>query len=223
MKEKLNLKYDAELKKNISEVTSISIDNDYDIEDNLINGYFEVTGTYKSHGLSLNQDNFNFKVPFEYELDDDINPDTIKLDILDFTYNIDSNYLCVDITYLLEGESIENNFDDLEEFNRFLDSHEVDIVNLSLPKEEITIIEEPIILDTIEETEEISMPEQQTIINNVSSNEKYITYHIYICNELDTLSSISQKYNIKEDILKEYNNINEITLGTKLIIPLEDE
>lgn len=234
MKESLNLKYDAELKKNISEITSISLENDYEIIDLEVKGNFIVEGTYKSHGLSLNQDSFNFKVPYSYKTEGRVDEDSIRVSVSDFTYTIESNTLCLDISYDITYEE-ETNFDDLEEFNRFLDEHEVDIIDftekeqeepIELEYEPIETFEEETEIDTLEEelplernNEEI----KETIINNISDEENYITYYIYICNETDTLESIATKYNVTHDLLKEYNDITEITLGTKLIIPYTND
>ena len=224
MKENIILKHDEELKKSISEITSISLDMDYDIEDNIVFGDFEICGTYKSHGLSLNQDNFNFKIPFEYNLETNVDESTVKVDVTDFTYTIDSNKLCVDINYKIEGTKKEITFMDKEEFNKFLDEHEVDLINLD--REELPLEKEYVEETTLPEVEpirEINFVEppkvEETIINNINTDENYITYNIYICNESDTFDSISKKYNVTIDLLKEYNDINEITLGTKLIIP----
>ena len=224
MKENIILKHDEELKKSISEITSISLDMDYDIEDNIVSGDFEICGTYKSHGLSLNQDNFNFKIPFEYNLETNVDESTVKVDVTDFTYTIDSNKLCVDINYKIEGTKKEITFMDKDEFNKFLDEHEVDLVNLD--REELPLEKEYVEETTLPEVEpirEINFVEapkvEETIINKINTDENYITYNIYICNESDTFDSISKKYNVTIDLLKEYNDINEIILGTKLIIP----
>ena len=56
-------------------------------------------------------------------------------------------------------------------------------------------------------------------ITNIINNEnKYYTYKVYIVREGDTLETICSKYNVTPDDLKEYNNINEINVGDKIII-----
>ena len=247
MRENLKLNHVIDLKHTISEVTSISLENDYSIKNSCIVGTFKVEGTYKTHGLSLNQEDIDIDIPYKYELRDNINEETIKVDVLDFNYSIEATSIEIDIEYIVEGEeNIIEDFDDLEEFDRFLSEHEVDVINLNdedeekeerkaeqeeLVEEVIECIEEPK-LDTLEEEECLEMEERKidnvnienAIIENISKKEdSYITYHVYVCDETDTLESIKSKYNITEETLRDYNDTLEITCGLKLIIPCQDE
>lgn len=69
--------------------------------------------------------------------------------------------------------------------------------------------------------ENISNDEAVTsIFNNFSEkDEKYVTYYVHIVRENDNIDSISAKYGVSIDEIKEYNNIDQITLGTKIIVP----
>lgn len=59
-----------------------------------------------------------------------------------------------------------------------------------------------------------------SIFNNFSEkDEKYVTYYVHIVRENDNIDSISSKYGVSIEEIKEYNNIDQITLGTKIIIP----
>ena len=59
-----------------------------------------------------------------------------------------------------------------------------------------------------------------SIFNNISTfDEKYVTYYVHIVRENDTIDSICSKYGIDIAILKEYNNTEQITLGSKIIVP----
>lgn len=64
---------------------------------------------------------------------------------------------------------------------------------------------------------------QNNILNQVNNDieevGEYIIYHIHIVNEGDTLESIINKYDTNIDILKEYNDVSKLEVGTKLIIP----
>lgn len=55
------------------------------------------------------------------------------------------------------------------------------------------------------------------------SEEKYVTYRVYKVLETDTLDSILTKYKITKDMLADYNNIESINPGDKLIIPTNEE
>ena len=225
MRENLNLKHTIDLKHTISEVTSISLENDYQVKDNNIIGTFKIEGMYKTHGLSLNQEEINIEIPYNYEINDRIEKDTIKVDVIDFNYSIEATNIEIDIDYIVEADEVVlDDFDDIEEFDRFLKEHEVDVIDL---KEEDIKCEEEQKLDNLEEEKELVMEDrtiENTIIENISQKEdSYITYHVYVCDETDTLESIKSKYNTTEDVLREYNDSLEITCGMKLIIPCQDE
>ena len=225
MRENLNLKHTIDLKHTISEVTSISLENDYQVKDSNIIGTFKIEGMYKTHGLSLNQEEINIEIPYNYEINDRIEKDTIKVDVIDFNYSIEATNIEIDIDYIVEADEVVlDDFDDIEEFDRFLKEHEVDVIDL---KEEDIKIEEEQKLDNLEEEKELVIEDrtiENTIIENISQKEDlYITYHVYVCDETDTLESIKSKYNTTEDVLREYNDSLEITCGMKLIIPCQDE
>ena len=54
-------------------------------------------------------------------------------------------------------------------------------------------------------------------------SEVYVTYNVYILRDSDTLESILEKYNITEDTLKEYNDLSDLKIGDKIIIPTNYE
>lgn len=54
---------------------------------------------------------------------------------------------------------------------------------------------------------------------NQEQKEEYVTYHVHIVKEIDTLENILKNYNVTIDCLKEYNEISEIKVGDKIIIP----
>ena len=47
----------------------------------------------------------------------------------------------------------------------------------------------------------------------------YVSYNVYILREGDTIESVIDKYQTNEEELKKYNNLNDLKLGDKLIIP----
>ena len=48
----------------LSEITSISLERDFSLEKDSIEGNLYVTGDYKSHEVSANVIPFSFKIPF---------------------------------------------------------------------------------------------------------------------------------------------------------------
>ena len=78
--------------------------------------------------------------------------------------------------------------------------------------------------EEIEEITEKKEPKQEennkTIFDTILDDEEdSSTYYIYIVRENDTLETIMTKYNISKEKLEEYNNLEELKIGNKIIIP----
>lgn len=70
------------------------------------------------------------------------------------------------------------------------------------------------------EEEDNSITNQEFhIFENVDHSDTYVTYHVYIVKEDDTLEKIMEKYSVTKEELILYNNIEDIKPGVKLIIP----
>lgn len=226
MKENKNLKKNLVFENTISEITSISLDYDYRVEGNKVLGNFIVDGTYKSHELSLNTDEFEFKIPFEIAIEE--NRSEPKIEVEDFTYLIDKDTLGIEIDYDVEWKETEPIlFEEKEDFERFMNEHEVEDFTTFEPE----VIEEEIIkpLDHIEEERPIYIEKEKETetepepVQEEKNDDTFITYHVYMCSEGDTLETISDRYHISIDTLKEYNDISEINVGKKILIPFIDE
>ena len=64
--------------------------------------------------------------------------------------------------------------------------------------------------------------ENENISNNIfdtSNEENYVTYRVYKVLDSDNLDTILSKYSITKEQLSDYNNIESINPGDKLIIP----
>ena len=57
----------------------------------------------------------------------------------------------------------------------------------------------------------------------LDNEEKYVTYKVHIVRESETVETIKEKYNVTKEELEKYNDLENIILGTKLIIPLSNE
>jgi len=213
MKRRMSYKKEISFKNNIFEVESISLDCNYEESGRNASGEFIVSGSYKPCDLD-NIEDFSYSLPFEESIDNVV-PDSLEIEISDFTYEVDNNKLTIFIDYILKYEEEKEELNE-EEFRNFLNEHEVDIVNL---KEET----ENIVEETNEERKNIENNIETTIINNISSDERYITYNIHIVNETDTLESISKKYDITIEEIKSFNDIEDIKYGMKVIVPIKDE
>lgn len=233
---------ELEFNYNISEITSICMDIDYKVNGNVLSGVLNLEGDYVSSNFEDTREDFDKKLDFSIDLDENIDTNTVKVEIDDFTYSIDQNKLIVNVDLSLSYEFVL--FDEKKEFDKFIESREIDTNTLEEKKDivEVREVEEQVeetceieeqeeILDNTEceDVKETAEKEEQrnieeSIIDMASNfNDDFITYHIYIVNDVDTLDGIAEKYHISIDIIKEYNNIENLKSGMKLVIPICDE
>lgn len=218
MNEVFTLEREFLFKTNIYEITSISVEQNYDIDESIIKGDFIISGSYRLHEISINKEDFIFKIPFKHELKSNINLDTIKLDINDFTYNFNNqDELEVHIEYIITAQESIKVFDDEEKLEEFLNTENYDIVDLreEIPNE----IKMPTITEEKPINEDIN---KDMIINSINDEDEYVLYHVHTVTINDSIESITKKYNISINTLKEYNNIENLELNMKLIIPNEE-
>ena len=213
MKNIIPFKKDVIFKTNISEVTSISLENTLTINKDIVKGLFIVSGEYKISDKSISVDPFNLELPFEIVIDEKYDTSKAIIDIDDFYYEIiNDNVLRVAIDVLV---------DKLEEKPLI---EELTLID-ETPKR--TVIEEDVREVVTEERciepeeEKIEVKEKINSLFNKFSKESevYVTYNVYIVREGDTIESILDKYTIDVEELKKYNDISELKLGDKLIIP----
>lgn len=235
MKNIIPFKKDVIFKTNISEVTSISLENTLSIKDDIIKGDFLVSGEYKISDKSTSVDPFSLNLPFEIVIDERYNTEKATADIDDFYYEIvNDNVLRIAIDVLidnLEERPLINDFDLIDETPKreilevedeiFEEKSKVEEVRESIVdgtfKEEEKKNEERCIES---ETEEDMQEKINSLFSNFSKDsEVYVTYNVYIVRDGDTLESILDKYNVELEELKKYNDLSELKLGDKLIIP----
>ena len=206
MKQIIPFVKDIKLDTKINDVTSISLEHNLKMENNdSIVGTFTISGKYKINEISVNEEAFNKEIDFDITLDDKYNAKDIKIDIDNFYYEIvDQEVLRVHIDVLL---------DNLEYIKPIIEEKE---------EREIVDIDEPIIEEkpVIEERKE-----EVNITNNemFMKEEKYVTYKIHIIRENENIETIKEMYNTTTEMLEEYNDINDISLGSKIIIPVPNE
>lgn len=221
MKKIVPFKKDIIFKTNLSEIVSISLEHSLHLEkDSLITGEFIISGEYKMADTSVDTEKFSFNLPFDINIDERYLLDNITVDIDDFYYEIvNNNVLSVNIEVLI---------DKLEE--KPIETKVIDVPT-DLEKQTFTLEPEPIREiepETINEIKE-ELEDQRPVINNETistifddfdeSRETYATYQVYIVRENDSLENILQKYEISKDELEKYNDLNELKIGDKIIIP----
>lgn len=221
MREIIPLKKDIVFKSKIGELSNLNLDHDYKINDNVVNGTVALSGTYKMTEASVLEDDFYYTIPFSIAISDRINKDTIKIEIDDFKYDIEKDVLKVNIDLEFTCEEVEENMEEpkeLEEIHEDVDDYMDDYF-----KEDKIELEDKTEVNSVKN--DIDVHENiNNITNNIMNTEnKYYTYKVYIVRGGDTIESICTKYNITYEELKEYNDLSEINVGDKLIIPSFNE
>ena len=222
-------------KSKLKEVTSISLEHNYKVDNNLIKGEFLVGGDYKITASSINREDFSYKIPFEIELDSKYDSDTINLDIENFYYEIiNEEILKVNIDVFVEGEY--KKVEDKEGENQVIESKDESsqvradlekIIDNSLEEEQVTesstndVKDDDITnnINTNTNTNNVKV----NLFDNVSMEDTYSTYYVYIVKEDDTLDKILNKYNISREELEDYNDLSSINYLDKIIIPSHNE
>lgn len=207
----------------IAEICSISLEHELNITETEVEGNFIISGEYKSHEVSVNKEKFEYKLPFALEVTEDIVCDSIDFEITDFTYEvIDDTSLRVNIEFCVTADEMEKE-EKIEEVEEITD-------DLSSEREEVreSVIEEinSLFPDMEELSEEQRLDEDSENIILSSMEEKeseFATYHIHIVGSEDTIETICAQYSTDVTTLKEYNNLESVAIGDKLIIPWLDE
>ena len=205
MKKIVPFKKDIEFNNNIAEISSISLEHTLKLqEENLVSGEFIISGTYKMTEASLNVDPFEYKLPFDISIDKKYDTEKVNVDINDFYYEVINNEIL--------SINIEIVLDNLEE-----KQIEKEVVNL--PEEKIEVLEDREELDENISENNVSNQEVKNIFSGLEENERYSVYKVHIVTENDTVESIMQKYDITRENLEAYNDLNNLKIGDKLIIP----
>ncbi len=245
MKNIIPFKKDVIFKTNLSEITSISLENTLSINNNTISGDFIISGEYKISDSSTTVEPFELNIPFEIIIDDKYDTKKAIVDIDDFYYEIvNNNVLSVSIDVLVdklqEKSLIEiDDLVDLTPVREIIDSEEDDNLEKSETKLKDNVIEdintnelqtEDIINEkndsTLKIREDSDLVEEKinSLFNQFNSDsEVYVTYNVFILRDGDSLESIMEKYDVTEEELKKYNDLSDLKIGDKLIIPSKNE
>lgn len=228
MNEIVSLSKNIDFNTMIYKITSISLehtimkDSECSIKGDLI-----VSGTYKQSIASQNDSPFSYKVPVDIVLDEKYDLDNITIDIDDFTYEVnDDNKLKINVDLLLnniikkekiinEEKTDEEKTDDelVKLDDLFLDKSEEKKLNVD--KEQLEVLD-------LNDDSKNNDNKASLFLNLDSSNESYSTYSVYIMRENDSIDEIINKYNISREKLGEYNDLDNIKIGSKIIIPSDE-
>lgn len=233
MKKIVPFKKDIIFKTNLAEITSISLEHSLRfLEEHLITGEFMVSGEYLMTDSSSDTEMFSYNLPFDIHLDEHYITDGAIVDINDFYYEIiDNNVLSVNIEVIIDKleekelvtleevleEELEEELEPVRKDTQTLDIDEEFEEEAQVELEPVEPVKERVVpIDINETTEKIDVKVE---VKEEQANLDYSTYRIYILREEDTLETVLTKYAITKEELEEYNNLNEIKIGDKLIIP----
>ncbi|MBR3116865.1 MAG: hypothetical protein IKF36_03210 [Bacilli bacterium] len=193
MKKIIPFSKDIVFNTNIEEINSISLEHNLKlVNDNELTGEFIISGDYKESNNVLNNEPFIYNIPFNIVLDNKYSSDNLKLDIDNFEYDLVSyNTININISISLDG---------IEEIK---EEPVIEVID-----EEPVFKEEPV-------KEEVT-----SVFDNFDdTDDTYVNYNVHIYREKDEINEIIKKYNTSKEELEEYNDLSNITLGSKIIIP----
>lgn len=246
MKKIISFEKKIEFPSMIGEITSISLEHDLKfIDESSIEGKFIVNGTYKLTEASRIEEDFYYELPAEIILGEKLDLTNSQIEINDFYYEIENDYtLICYIEVKVEGVEVieiseENVIMSEESKLEREDEPQQELKEVVLTVEDIKLPEESIELrecdgDLQEPEVEEREPEnnmQEEIKDNISSifenmndsEETYSTYSVYILREEETITSLMAKYKTTREELESYNDLSNLSIGSKIIIPLHEE
>lgn len=230
----------------ISEISSISLEHNIkDISNDLISGEFIIEGEYKIIEGSINKENYKHIIPFDIAIGSNYDLSNVSIDIDNFYYDvIDDKILKVNIDLLVDNieevieESIVKNIEkeEITEDDRTVMDEElleegIGVITPNVEElEKIEEVEENELMKEIDNNINIEIENENTNINinninlfdNLKMEETYSTYRVYFVKENDNIDKILDKYKITKEELENYNDLSNIKVHDKLIIPTHE-
>ena len=199
----------------IGEICSISLEHNLSfIDESNIGGNLLLSGKYKLTEASRLEEAFNYEIPTEIVLTEKLDLSNSKIDITDFYYEIENeDTMNCHVELLIDGlEVLEEDDDDRECDGDLIKEEEIPMVEEA--KEEI--------IEKVED-EKVKDEDNSMFFNIEDDQDTYGTFVVYIVRENETINSIIEKYNTSLEEIEKYNDIKDLNIGTKLIIPLLNE
>lgn len=123
-------------------------------------------------------------------------------------------------------KSINNNQNEdavLEDIEKDTERNE-DNININVNNNSnVVVSQENIDVEKINEEVENVNENDNLFFNFDNSKESYGTFVVYMVRQNETINSILEKYNTSIEEIEKYNDIKDISIGSKLIIPLLNE
>lgn len=249
MRKNVNFEKRIDFPTMVGEISAISLEEDLKfINESSIEGNLILSGKYKLTEASRLEEDFNYKLPIEISLTEKLDISTSKVEISNFTYKMmDENIMLCNIELLIEGlelldESRECDGDVSEieipikedidkvinnEVINDTDTLESDVLlkennEVKYDKRDDIVVNKKEVAETVDINKDDKV-ENTSIFNIDEDSETYGTLLVYIVRENETINSIITKYNTTIEELEKYNDLKDLSIGTKLIIPLVNE
>ena len=229
------------LNERFDEIKKIALDDTLMLEDSyLIKGDLIVRGCYKTEEK---EENFTYPMPVEIAIDSKYDTSKCSINIDDFYYEIINEQsirvkidLMLDDLYYKEEkeektelvlEDNRNNYEDelKEEYdfkeevfnNKILNNQ--DVFNADVLNNNSSNINEA---GNVKEVNN-GNNNINDLFKETSDDMEYSIYRVYTVMENDTLEYIMDKYQVDRETLAAFNNLDNLQMGMKLIIPSVDE
>jgi len=222
MKQTIPFTKDITFKTKIGDLTSISLDNDLTLKgEDLIVGNFYIKGSYKLTKASSLVEEYSYKIPCEIAISDDYDTFDSTIDIDDFRYEIiNDEILRVNIVVVIDNLVKKEKEVAIEkEIEEVLEERCIEPEPIEEKLEEIKVVSQEEIGRENINLMNIVEENKNNVIKLDKNEEKYLTYSVYLVREEDTLELIMNKYKVTKEELSDYNDIENFSVGMKLVIP----
>ena len=228
MKQTIPFKKSINFNNKFETVTSLNLEHDYKVEEGLVKGFFNISGTTRSTEASLIDEEFKFEVPFEIALSNRIKHETVNISIEDFNYETSYNdTIILSINLNLECEEDEEIFSFINDLSSEIESDrgiDEDFIDMEEAINNFKDNEIDVSINVNNGDDKIIINNDETINYNniysfVSDKKDFVTYKIYFVKENENYESICNKFNITMEELLKYNEMKELQKGDKVIVP----
>lgn len=218
---------DITFRNEVGEITSIALEDNLSFTDSYtIGGELTVRGVHKNQEL---EEDFSYTLPVIISVDEKYDTKDAKISVDDFYYEIINNsILRVKIDLLLDGLMYKEE-ERIDNIDFISDKGENLNIDFSLEKEDDKLNIDTVVDANNKDLLQVEMKENADAVNTKDlfpineEKKEYSIYRVYAINEGDTLQSILDKYKVSKEELEIYNDLSNLTVGTKLIIPSKDE
>lgn len=219
--QKIYYEKEIDLSHRLKELTSLTVDEsiDYKIEEHGVRavGSLIVKGEYVSDENKMFVENIELDIFAEDKKITDKRDFHLKVE--DFQYEVIDGNLKVTIEVGVYGVeagkdryvSLENDdpIDEIEKLSRTLQQQQEQVE--ALPVQSTAVAEDIELPEKVYETK-VKEPKDD-------GDEDTGVYYLYVIGPNDTYSSISERYDIDEKIIRDYNNNMDLVAGQVIIIP----